>query len=264
MFLAIGGAISESDGCYNRGIAKSNVFIRGDIIYNIGRENFVFNEGREKSRGRGVLFLLLVGFYWIYQYRDKFCKWGGKGYNVAGIQTFSSQILQSGELLPPYFSLPFTFQQFPSIKLAFSVFAIFILTIGNWQSGKTILLHKHKKMVAFIRKSRKIKPRSQTIFIVPKLTTIFYNLLSYGVKLPKQGMPIVVSRTTKDMFFLKIWNQIFKIKINFILLRRRWIKSGPNSIYENYIFVFQRVMVIFYSFEYKYCFTEDKWTPPNI
>ncbi len=66
--------------------------------------------------------------------------------------------------------------------MVFPIFAIIILTLGNWQNDKSIFLYKERKIITKIRKLRKHETRSQTLLIVPKCTIIFYVLLTYGSK----------------------------------------------------------------------------------
>ena len=66
-----------------------------------------------------------------------------------------------------------------SFKLVTSISSIILMTVVNWQSGKTISQYTNKKIIRKIRKLRRPSKRSQTMLIVPKLLIFFYILLSH-------------------------------------------------------------------------------------
>ena len=152
-----------------------DVFI-GDNIIHIDRWDFVFYWGRGKGEGRGSIFDRINHFNGRYNRGLRFYKWGGTGYNVAGIRLSASKTLHCEKLPFPFFPLSDIF------KVIFPIFAILICTIGNCQSDKTTILYTDKRILTLIRKSRRPKLRSQTLFIAPKLITIFYIMLSYELK----------------------------------------------------------------------------------
>ena len=192
MFLSLGGANSG----WGWGVSCKSVYIVDNYI-----EGGIFYSGRVSAAFFYEVTFIINDFNGDI-IRDK---WGGTGYNVAGGRTSSSEIplFKNSTLLHEkldflrflvsnlfkrfcllfYQVLPdiFTLNE-DTLKLFYPVIAMLILTIGNWQTEKSTSLYTNKKIVAQIRKYRKLKGRPQILFIAPKVLIIFYILLSYESK----------------------------------------------------------------------------------
>ena len=103
-----------------------------------------------------------------------------------------------------------------TVKLVMPVLSIIILTLGNWLTDKQMLLYIDSKKFNLIRKSRKSKPRSKLLFVIPKLAIIFYISLSYRSKNLQTNQFNCLQSNTKYFFDVEYLNYCKNVNIHFI------------------------------------------------
>ena len=80
------------------------------------------------------------------------------------------------------------------------IFTVLILNAEVWQTDKTYIFYRNKKMLKLILKSRNEKPRSQNHFLVSKFIISFYILLSYASKQPNKDESSCLKNDKKQFF----------------------------------------------------------------